>query len=150
MLHRQAGFAVLAVLIASRMLTAQSPAPGTQSVTGAWTGSVVFKVDGETHEDPFHAVLKQDGSALTGTAGPDADRQYRINNGKVITAKDITAVTFDVIVNGVHTALDLKLADGALKGTAAIEGEDGRRHAATVEMKPAKVSLGAPGLRRSL
>jgi hypothetical protein len=27
---------------------------------------------------------------------------------------------------------DLKLVDGALKGTAAIEGEDGRRHAATV------------------
>ncbi len=35
------------------------------------------------HEDPFHVVLKQDGGALTGTAGPDADRQYRINNGKV-------------------------------------------------------------------
>jgi hypothetical protein len=140
MLHRHAGFAVLAVLIASRMLAAQTPAPGTPGVTGAWTGTVVFKVDGETHEDSFHAVLKQDGTTLTGTAGPDADRQYRINNGKVITAKDITAVTFEVIVNGVHTALDLKLVDGALKGTATIEGEDGHRYAANVDLKAAKHS----------
>jgi hypothetical protein len=140
MRYRQAGIAVLAVLIASRILVAQSPAPRTSSVAGAWSGTVVFAIDGETHEDPFHAVLKQDGSVLTGTAGPDADRQYRINNGKVITAKETTAVTFDVIVNGVHTALDLKLVDGALKGSAVIEGEDGHRHAATVNLKSAKVS----------
>jgi len=140
MLHRRAGFAVLAALIASRILAAQSPAPGTPGVTGAWTGTMVFKADGETHQDPLHVVLKQDGGALTGTAGPDADRQYRINNGKVTAAKDTTSVTFEVIVNGVHMALDLKLAGGALKGTAAIEGEDGHRYAANVDLKPAKIS----------
>jgi hypothetical protein len=132
MLHRRASFAVLAVLLASRILTAQSPAPG---VTGAWTGTVMFKADGETHQDPFHVVLKQDGGALTGTAGPDADHQYRIQNGKIVTAKDVTTVAFEVIVNGVHTALDLKLVDGALKGTAVIEGEDGQRHAATASLR---------------
>ena len=104
-------------------------------MTGAWTGTVVFKADGETHEDPFHAVLKQDGAALTGTAGPDADHQYRISNGKIVNAKDASTVTFEVIVNGVHTALDLKLVDGALKGTAVIEGEDGQRHAATASLR---------------
>jgi hypothetical protein len=135
MLDRRARFAVLAVLIASRILAAQSPAPGTPSVTGAWTGTVVFKADGETHQDPFHVVLKQDGGSLTGTAGPDADRQYRINNGKVVTAKDTTSVTFEVIVHGVHMALELKLVDGALKGTAVIEGEDGQRHAATTSLR---------------
>lgn len=126
---------MLAVLIVSQILAAQAPAPGTPGVTGAWTGTVVFKADGETHQDPFHVVLKQDGGALTGTAGPDADRQYRINNGKVVTAKDTTSVTFEVIVNGVHMALDLKLVDGALKGTAAIEGEDGHRYAATASLR---------------
>lgn len=131
---------MLAVLIASRILAAQSPAPATPGVNGAWAGTVVLKADGETHEDPFHAVLKQDAAALTGTAGPDADRQYRITNGKVILARDATAVTFEVIVNGVHMALDLKLVDGALKGTAAIEGEDSRRHAATVNLKPARIN----------
>ncbi|HVQ41594.1 MAG TPA: hypothetical protein VMS54_05300 [Vicinamibacterales bacterium] len=140
MLHRRARFAVLAVLTASRILAAQSPAPGTPAVTGAWAGTVVFKADGEAHEDPFHAVLKQDGAALTGTAGPDADHQYRISNGKIVNAKDVTTVTFEVIVNGVHTALDLKLVDGALKGTAVIEGEDGQRHAANVDLKATKYS----------
>jgi hypothetical protein len=135
MLHRRARFAVLAVVITSQILAAQSPAPATPGVTGAWTGSVVFKADGETHQDPLHVVLKQDGGALTGTAGPDADRQYRISNGKVTTAKDATAVTFEVIVNGVHMALDLKLVDGQLKGTAMIEGEDGQRHAATALLR---------------
>jgi hypothetical protein len=135
MLHLRSVFGVLVVLIASQIVVAQSPAPGPSSVTGAWTGTVVFKADGETHEDPLHAVLKQDGGALTGTAGPDADHQYRINNGKVVTSKDLTTVTFDVIVNGVHTALDLKFIDGALKGTAAIEGEDGQRHAATASLR---------------
>ena len=139
MLYRRAALAVLAVVIASRILAAQSPAPAIPGVNGAWTGTVVFNADGETHEDPFHTVLKQNGGVLTGTAGPDADRQYRINNGKVVTAKDTTTVTFQVIVNGVHMALDLKLIDGMLKGTAAIEGEDGHRHAATVNLKPAKV-----------
>ena len=140
MLHRRARIAVLAVIVASRILAAQSPAPARPGVTGAWTGSVVFKADGDSRQDPFHVVLKQDGGALTGTAGPDADRQYRIKNGKVIAAQDTTSVTFEVIVDGVHMALDLKLVDGALKGAAAIEGEDGHRYAANVELKPAKVS----------
>jgi hypothetical protein len=140
MWHHRARIAVLAVLIASRILAAQSPAPGTPGVTGAWTGSVVSKTDGETRQDPFHVVLKQDGGALTGTAGPDADRQYRINNGKVTAAKDTISLTFEVIVNGVHLALDLKLVDNALKGAAAIEGEDGHRYTANVDLKAAKIS----------
>jgi hypothetical protein len=139
MAHRRTSLAVLTVVIVTRCLAAQSPAPGQVTVSGAWTGTVVFKADGDTHEDPFYAVLKQDGGAVTGTAGPDADRQYRIRNGKVVAAKEGTMVTFEVIVNGVHIALDLKRLDGALKGAAVVEGEDGRRHAATVDLKPAKL-----------
>ena len=138
MFQRHTVVAVLLVLIAPQFLAAQSPAPGSATVAGTWTGTVVVKADADTYEEPLHAVLKQEGNALTGTAGPDADRQYRINNGKVATANDVTTVTFDVIVNGVHMTLDLKRVDGALRGTAAIEGEDGQRHAATVTLKPAK------------
>lgn len=138
MIRRQAVLALLAALIASQFPAAQSPAPGAASVSGTWTGTVTFKADGETHEDPLHAVLKQDGTTLTGSAGPDADRQYRINNGKVATANGEITVSFIVIVNGVQTSLDLKRVDAALKGTATIEGEDGQRHAATVTLKPAK------------
>ena len=46
MRHYVAGFSVLALLIASQILAgAQSPAPGTTAVTGAWAGAVVFKAD---------------------------------------------------------------------------------------------------------
>ena len=136
--HRLPLLAVVAVIAWTAILTAQSPSHAAQSVSGVWAGTAIFKADGETHEEPFHAVLKHSGPALTGTAGPDADRQYRVNNGKVTVTADATVVSFDVIVNGVHTSFELKLVSAALKGTAVIEGEDGRRHAATVDLKPVK------------
>ena len=131
---------LVAVLIAMTFAGSvrASDLQSTTTVTGAWSGALLYKVDGESHEETVHAVLKHNGPALTGTAGPDADRQYRINNGKVTTVKDTTAVAFDVIVSGVHMSFDLKLADGALKGTANVEGEDGRPHVAAVELKPVK------------
>jgi hypothetical protein len=81
MLHRRARIAVLAVFVASRILAAQSPAPARPGVTGAWTGSVVFKADGDSRQDPFHVVLKQDGGALTGTAVPSGTRAWVIVDG---------------------------------------------------------------------
>jgi len=140
-MFRQIGFATLAVLLVSPMTLAQS-APPPSGVTGTWTGVVVFKSDGQSHEDPFRVVLKQEGATLIGTAGPDADRQYSITSGKATTTRDATAVTFNVTVDGVYMALELKLdlqtSGGVLKGSAAIEGEDGQRRTATVELKPAK------------
>jgi hypothetical protein len=64
MLHRQAGFAVLAVLI--RVTNPRG------AIAGTWNTQCHRRVgrDGGTqggwrdHEDPFHAVLKQDGAAL--------------------------------------------------------------------------------------
>ena len=138
-MFRRLPFVVIALTAVWAAVGAAQSAPApAQSVTGAWSGAVVFKADGETHEERVHAVLKQTGDTLAGTAGPDGDRQYRINNGKVTSTSDGLSVSFDVIVNGVHTAFDLKLVAGALKGAATIEGEDGRRHAATVELKPVK------------
>ena len=131
---RRLAIVIASVFIVQSLLVHAQTAPDAQSVSGAWAGLLVLKVP-ETHEEPVHAVLKQNGAALTGTAGPDADRQYRINNGKVATTKDAMVVSFDVIVNGVHTAFDLKLVSGTLKGSALVEGEDGQRHTATVELK---------------
>ncbi len=105
------------------------------TVTGAWSGSVIVKHDGKAEEDFVHVALKQDGEALSGTAGPDADNQYRISKGRVTTVDRTTSVTFEYISNGVHSAFSLKLVDGMLKGEARIEGEDGRPHTATVELK---------------
>jgi len=50
-------------------------------VTGTWSGT--FKVSGGDHNVPQIIILKQDGNKLTGSAGPDAEEQYPIENGKV-------------------------------------------------------------------
>jgi hypothetical protein len=124
---------VLAALLLSAPLSAlQATAP--TDVSGAWAGILQIKMNGETHQESVRAALKQTGTTLEGTAGPDADRQFRIRNGKVIVAEDTTAVSFDLILDGVHTSFDLKLAKGALKGSALVEGEDGQRHEGTVEL----------------
>ena len=108
------------------------------TVTGTWSGKLATKHNGQTHEESLHVVLKQNGAALTGTAGPDADRQYTIARGKVTAEKDIVTAGFEVIVNGVHSAFALKLVDGQLKGEARSEEEDGSKHIATVDLKPVK------------
>jgi hypothetical protein len=47
--------------------------------TGTWTGT--FTPAGND-AGPAHLVLKQEGTRLTGTAGPDESRQRPIQNGK--------------------------------------------------------------------
>jgi hypothetical protein len=58
--------------------------------TGTWTGTLTPASDGESR--PALLVLKQEGDKLTGTAGPNADEQHPIQNGKA----DNGALTFEV------------------------------------------------------
>lgn len=129
------------LLVAAALAAIIRPAPAAQTqrpVTGTWTGTVTLKHDGKIHEEYLHVVLKQDGETLTGTAGPDADNQYRISKGRALPTAGATTVTFEFIANGAHSALTLKTSDDAgsptLKGEARIEGEDGQTRTATVEM----------------
>jgi hypothetical protein len=50
-------------------------------VTGTWSGS--FKVNGGDHTIPQMMIFKQDGTKVNGSAGPDAQEQYPIENGKI-------------------------------------------------------------------
>ena len=59
--------------------------------TGKWRGELVPS-DGDGSGRPAYLVLKQDGSKLTGTAGPNANEQEAIQNGK---AEDGT-LTFEL------------------------------------------------------
>lgn len=63
---------LFAIALAATLLSADA--------TGTWTGTLT-KSDGQSN--PAHLVLKQDGDTLTGTAGPDANEQRPILNGKV-------------------------------------------------------------------
>src|SRR5690242_15229720 len=74
-------------------------------VTGKWSGS--FTPEGQQPSSAY-MVLKQAGTTLTGTGGPDADQQWPITDGKVsgnkvtgsVTAPDGTVYKLDITVNG--------------------------------------------------
>jgi hypothetical protein len=104
------------------------------TLAGTWSGTLIFKGP-DPAEETLVLVLKQDGATLTGTAGPDADRQYKITKGKTAAAGGVTSITFDLIINGVLSSFDLKLVDGRLNGEATSEGEDGHKRVATVELR---------------
>lgn len=50
-------------------------------VTGTWSGQVAMTRGSETKAEPAHLVLKQAGAEVTGTVGPNAERQHRITKG---------------------------------------------------------------------
>ena len=63
------------------------------NLTGKWTGTFTRTApDGRTQSIPFLFDLTQKGKVLTGTVGPNAERQWAIEKGAVNGAK----VTFQV------------------------------------------------------
>lgn len=71
-------------------------------LTGTWSGT--FKVSGGDHSTPQIIRLKQDGKTLTGSAGPELEEQYPIENRKV----DGDRVTFEVTSGEWRFSYDLK------------------------------------------
>ena len=104
-------------------------------LTGTWTGT--FTPEGQ-EPGGAHLDLKQKGAELSGTAGPDAQRQAELVDGKVTTVKNITGATFQVTQpNGVVLKFDVKLTEGRLKGTVAME-RDGEKRTAAIDVGRAK------------
>lgn len=50
-------------------------------LSGKWSGS--FRGEGSDHSIPQLLLLRQKGTTLSGTAGPNAGEQYPIENGRV-------------------------------------------------------------------
>lgn len=91
-------------------------------VSGKWSGTFLITTpDGESRDESALLDLKQAGTELTGSAGPNADKQYTILKGKV----DGNKVTFEVQAEVPLIKFELNLVDGHLKGEAVvtIEGE---------------------------
>jgi hypothetical protein len=119
----------VALLVATSSLSAFQTKP--VDLTGTWTGTFTPT---EGNPGGAHIVLAQKGADVTGTAGPTAEQQVAISNGKVTTVKGVTSVTFDATQNnGMVMKFDLKLAEGRLKGTAKAE-RDGRTREAAVDV----------------
>jgi hypothetical protein len=104
--------AALAVL----MLTLTPGQAGTKDkdLTGKWTGTLTRSApDGQTQSIDFMVDLTQKGKMLTGTAGPNADRQWKIEKGAV----DGTKVKFQVQQpDGPLRTFTLALVDARLQG----------------------------------
>jgi len=123
----------VALLIAASTLSAFQARP--VDVTGVWTGTFTPSTGGQSGA---HIDLKQKGTEVTGTAGPAADRQAAITNGKVATVKGATSVTFDATqTSGMVMKFDLRLVDGRLQGKATAEA-DGKKLEALIDVGRAK------------
>ena len=123
----------VAILIAASTLGAFQAKP--VDVTGKWAGSLT-RSDGQPSEAHFNFTQK--GTALTGTAGPAADRQIAIENGKVATVKGVTSLTFQATQpNGLVMKFDLKVVEDRLKGKSTIEF-NGETREATIDVGRAK------------
>lgn len=106
---------------------AQTTAPA--DLTGKWSGTQVVTMDGKPYKtNTLLIALKQTGTTLTGTAGPNENQQDEATiKGTVETlkkdGKDVTQVTLDVTPDGDTRSLRfvMTLTSGRLTGKA--EGE---------------------------
>jgi hypothetical protein len=102
-----------------------------QELSGKWMGN--FKAEGGDHGIPQLIVLKQSGSKLTGSGGPDDSEQYPIANGTVNGDK----VHFELTTARSKFFYDLTKKGGNLNGELEIRSVN-RVARATVDLKKAK------------
>ena len=107
-------------LLCSLLLSVMLLAAG--DLSGTWSGSFEPQAG-----DPGTAwmQLKQDGNTLTGKAGPSADENWEIRNGKVEGKK----VTFELPHNGNVMTIELTQDGDTLEGSAKSEHEGETRTA---------------------
>ena len=90
-------------------------------VSGKWSGSFdITGPDGETKADTAFLNLKQEGGKITGTAGPNEEKQFEIKTGKIEGQKIALEV---VMEDGGVLTFDLALADDHIKGN--VKGQMG-------------------------
>ena len=124
---------IIALLTSALMAAPKATPKVIEDLTGKWSGSFTISMDGETKDDSAYMDLKQSGTELTGTAGPNADQQWKIEKGKIEGSK----VTFEVNADGPTLKFELTLADGHLKGEAKADF-DGKTMKAAVDLQRKK------------
>jgi len=77
------------------------------------------------------AVLKQDGTMLTGSAGPNESRQFAIITGKA----DGDHLTFEVKMGGGIIRFDLTAVASELRGSMRVFEDDGHTDSATIVLR---------------
>jgi hypothetical protein len=100
-------------------------------VTGKWSGSFEVTVDGETKPDTAVLNLKQAGNKITGTAGPNEEKQMTIRagaiDGNTITLEvepdesDHPVIHLTLVVDGDHMTGSAKADSDEHKMTAKVD-----------------------------
>ena len=121
--------------IALLLLTMPPAQAQTINLTGKWTGTLTRTApDGRTQAIDWMSDLTQKSKALTGTTGPNAERQWTIEKGAV----DGTKVTFRVQQpDGPMRTFTLNLVKDRLEGEMLAE-LNGQSFTAKVDLGRAK------------
>jgi hypothetical protein len=99
---------------------------GAEGLGGKWEGAFV-EANGDSN--PIHLNLTQTGTALTGTQGPNAGRQWTIEKGEVSGTK----ATFEVRQGGAVHRFILTLVKDRLQGEMRSE-INGQTHVSKVDV----------------
>lgn len=94
--------------------------------TGTWTGTLALQGSDDGQTRPAYLVLKQEGAKLTGSAGPSADQQHPIEEGKVEGDR--------ITLQANNMKFDLKLNGDEITGEITRE-RDGQTQRATLKVK---------------
>ena len=100
--------------------------------TGKWTGTLTPS-QGEGNGGPALLILKQDGTAVTGTAGPNEGEQHSIEKGKIENG----TLTFEVPQGEGVMKFALKLEGDEIKGDISRE-RNGQKQTAQLSVKREK------------
>jgi hypothetical protein len=98
-------------------------------VTGKWTGSFnITNADGQTKEATAYLVLKQSGSDITGTVGPDEGEQHNITKGKIegdkitlLVEDEGRTITFDLVLTADRIKGDVNMSHDGQTGKAKLD-----------------------------
>ncbi len=95
------------------------------NVSGKWTGTFTHNGGEGGHAQPIYMVLKQDGSKLAGSGGPNESTQHPFEDGKV----EGNRLTFDVPTGKGSIHFDLQVKEDELAGEMSHGGGDGSESA---------------------
>ena len=107
------------------------------NVSGKWSGSFsITAPDGTNQDGTAFMILKQEGAKITGTGGPDEDRQWTLEKGTINGNK----ITFEVksTEDGTVFKCDLVLEGDHLKGPISAVAPDGQSMAAKADLSRVK------------
>ena len=97
-------------------------APEAFDLSGSWVGMIAIPEKDRRTPSSFHAVLKQNGGALSGTAGPNTKSQTALTKGRVESTRFGTSLIFNLPGPNIELEFQLRVSDGMLKGVARLPG----------------------------